>query len=157
MKDVCFTGHRNIQFGQYREKLYDTLDKLINDGSDMFYAGGAAGFDTLAAQTVLDLKVMYPWISLVLVLPCPPEEQTALFHDSQRDVYYDIFRSADSIEVVSPHYTADCMKRRNQALVDRAEICVCCYNPALFKSGTGQTVRMAEKKGIGIINLFEDE
>ena len=156
MRDVCFTGHRNIKKEQYHEKLHDTLEELINAGSDMFYAGGAAGFDTLAAQTVLELKVMYPWITLVLILPCSPEEQSAMFPDFQRDVYYDILRSADRVELVSPHYTADCMKKRNQALIDRAEICVCCYNEHLYKSGTGQTVRMAEKKGITVINLYEE-
>ena len=41
----------------------------------MFYgAGGALGFDTLAAQTVLDMKKEYPQLRLILVLPC--EDQT---------------------------------------------------------------------------------
>lgn len=35
-----------------------------------FGAGGALGFDTLAAQTVLELKKKYPDIRLILVLPC---------------------------------------------------------------------------------------
>ena len=40
-----------------------------NSGYLYFGAGGALGFDTLAAQTVLDLKKDYPQIKLILVLP----------------------------------------------------------------------------------------
>ena len=156
MKDVSFTGHRNIDIDKYRPILRETLEELILDGSDMFYAGGATGFDTLAAQTVIELKPLYPWISLVLILPCSPEEQVSHFSAVQRDEYYEILRGADRTVTVSDHYTPDCMKKRNMELIDRAEICVCCYNERLFKSGTGQTVRMALNKGIRVINLYKE-
>lgn len=35
-----------------------------------FGAGGALGFDTLAAQCVLSLRKRYSHIKLILVLPC---------------------------------------------------------------------------------------
>lgn len=48
------------------------------------------------------------------------------------------------------------MKARNARLVELAsDYCICYWNPKNFRSGTGQTVRMAQKKGIEIINLFE--
>ncbi|MBQ9383675.1 MAG: DUF1273 family protein [Ruminiclostridium sp.] len=156
MKDVSFTGHRHIDTNKYRPILTQTLEELILDGSDMFYAGGAMGFDTLAAQTVIELKASYPWITLVLLLPCPPEEQASRFTEYQRDEYYEILRNADRSVTISPHYAADCMKKRNMELINRAEICVCCYNESLFKSGTGQTVRMAVNKGIQVINLYKE-
>ena len=155
MNNVSFTGHREIDADALREPLYATLEELIEKGSDMFFAGGAAGFDTLAALTVLDLKTLYPWISLVLVLPCSPEEQTRSFTRELRDTYFDILHSADSVEYISDHFTKECMKQRNQRLIDHADICVCCYDERRLASGTGQTVRMAEKKRIRIINLFE--
>jgi len=155
MDNVSFTGHREINADAIKEPLYATLEELINNGSDMFFTGGAAGFDTLAALTVLDLRVTYPWISLSLILPCSPEEQTRSFTRELRDTYYDILRSADKVEYVCEHYTRDCMKQRNQRLIDCADICVCCYDERKSASGTGQTVRMAEKKGIRIINLYD--
>ena len=155
MNNVCFTGHRDIHSDNIEKTLYSTLESLIESGSDCFYAGGAAGFDTLAADTVLSLRSLYPWVSLILVLPCSAEEQTRSFSYELREKYYDILHSADKVEYISDHYFDGCMKLRNQRLVDCADICVCCYDERRSMSGTGQTVRMAQKKGIEIINLFE--
>ncbi len=51
------------------------------------------------------------------------------------------------------------MKIRNAKLIELADVCVCYYNLSQYASGTGQTVRMAQKKEIKIINiatLFEN-
>ena len=71
-KSVCFTGHRKIpaeQLNYITLNLKTLVIKLINDGFTDFYAGGALGFDALAAQTVLMLREYYPNIKLILVLP----------------------------------------------------------------------------------------
>ena len=84
-----------------------------------------------------------------MLLPCPADEQIKGWNSEQGSRYHKILEAADSIEVVSEHYTRDCMKKRNERLVELADCCICyCSNP---KSGTGQTVRMAENKGIPII------
>lgn len=157
MSAVSFTGHRQISFGAVRPALRRTLQDLIENGADTFYAGGAWGFDTLAAQTVLSLRLTYPHIKLGLVLPCPPDEHSSTFTPRQRKLYYDILRAADSVECVSESYTKDCMRLRNARLTELADICVCCYDERRSATGTGQTVRMAEKKGIEIINIFNKE
>ncbi len=72
-KTACFTGHRQIASEQQRvvaERLKRTVEKLILNGYCYFGAGGALGFDTLAAECVLYLKKQYPQIKLILVLPC---------------------------------------------------------------------------------------
>ena len=53
----CFTGHRNIHPGeikkteeQIRLKVFDLIDK----GVRTFYVGGALGFDTLAAEVLME-------------------------------------------------------------------------------------------------------
>jgi hypothetical protein len=55
-KTCCFTGHRKIPplaaLGLKR-KLEKTLKEKIEQGYLYFGAGGALGFDTLAAQTVI--------------------------------------------------------------------------------------------------------
>lgn len=76
MKNItcCFTGHRRIPLSKRKavvQRLKTELSALINNGYQFFMAGGALGFDTIAAQTVLDLKEKYPHIKLILVLPCP--------------------------------------------------------------------------------------
>jgi len=73
----CFTGHRNIQSDELpriQKQLESELEKLINQGVKNFCAGGALGFDTIAALAVIKSKKEFPHVRLVLVLPC--KEQT---------------------------------------------------------------------------------
>ena len=72
-KTVCFTGHRELpadDLPKISKRLEDALATLIEQGYRYFGAGGALGFDTLAAQAVLRLRERYPQIRLILVLPC---------------------------------------------------------------------------------------
>ena len=72
----CFTGHRKIPPEQYdciAERLRAEIITLIQNGITFFGAGGALGFDTLAALTVLSLQKEHPRIRLILVLPCPTQ------------------------------------------------------------------------------------
>ena len=72
-RTACFTGHRELpadDLPEISKRLEDTLVKLIEQGYRYFGAGGALGFDTLAAQVVLRLRERYPQIRLILVLPC---------------------------------------------------------------------------------------
>lgn len=97
-KTCCFTGHRQIP-AEYlpaiSEKLRDTLIFYIEQGYQYFGAGGALGFDTLAAQTVLHLKQRYPCIKLILVLPC--KDQAAKWRASDVKEYERIKSHADKI------------------------------------------------------------
>lgn len=71
-RTACFTGHRELptdDLPEISKRLEDTLVKLIEQGYRYFGAGGALGFDTLAAQVVLRLRERYPQIRLILVLP----------------------------------------------------------------------------------------
>ena len=84
----CFTGHRKIpqkKYVQIQEKLKDEIVTAIQNGYNFFYAGGAIGFDTMAAQAVLELKAQYPHIKLILVLPCV--NQTDDWEQSDIDEY----------------------------------------------------------------------
>ena len=154
IRSVCFTGHRQISFSPVlNTRLRKTLEELIGNGVVDFYVGGALGWDMLCARVVLSLRSGHPEIQLHVILPCPPEEQSARWSLADRKVFNEILKQAASVEVLSQHYYDGCMKKRNLRLVEEADCCVCYYNPAHYASGTGQTVRLAEKKGIRIINL----
>ena len=156
MKSVCFTGHRNVKVtNELIASLNKTLTDLIENGVVTFVAGGARGFDAVASGMVLKLREIYPYIKLHLVLPCTPEEQTAKWNDNHKAEYQKILKAADKIEYISEHYYDGCMKVRNARLVELADCCVCYYYNNRIRSGTGQTVRMANDKGIRIINLAE--
>ena len=70
MKNACcFTGHRIIpadEFALLQMKLLKAVEMLIQYGYFVFYVGGALGFDTLAAQTVILLKEKYSFIKLII-------------------------------------------------------------------------------------------
>ena len=158
-KSVCFTGHRTIAEDKEKlsARLYALLERLVTEKKVTdFYTGGAVGWDALAALTVLKLRESYPEVKLHLVLPCPFEEQSAKWNEAQKEEHKHIASLADTKEFTSEHLGKNAMKIRNARLVELAsDYCICYWNPKHYRSGTGQTVRMAQKKGIEVINLFE--
>ena len=152
-KVACFSGHRRLPQNceELRAKLKKEIVSLIERGVVFFGAGGALGFDMLAEETVLQLKEDYPHIRLVLVLPCPPEQQTLKWNADQRQRYYDILERADQVRVLSPQYTGDCMLARNRRLVDNSAYLVCYLRER--RGGTAYTVGYASRQGLQIIRL----
>lgn len=151
---VCFTGHRKIppeQVGTLSQRLKRTLIELIENGALYFGAGGALGFDTLAAQAVLDLRCEYPQIKLILVLPCL--SQTRGWAAQDIEIYNDIKSKADKVVYTSQEYTKGCMHKRNRHLVDNSSICVCYLTES--SGGTAYTVDYAHKNNLTVINLGE--
>jgi uncharacterized phage-like protein YoqJ len=151
-KTCCFTGHRKIPpltaLGLKR-KLEKTLKEKIEQGYLYFGAGGALGFDTLAAQAVIKLRQSYPDIKLILVLPC--ENQDARWREQDRELYRDILQKADKVTYVQKDYTYDCMHKRNRRLVDCSSLCICYLTERT--GGTAYTVDYAHKNGLDVINL----
>lgn len=153
-KTACFTGHRKISESE-RTRIVDELkaivEKLINDGYSCFCAGGALGFDTLAAQTVLNLKKEYPEIKLILVLPC--YTQTRGWNAENISIYNHIKSHADDVKYVSENYFNGCMQKRNRCLVDSSSVCICYLTKEI--GGTFYTVNYAKKNELRIFNIAE--
>ena len=150
---ACFSGHRKLptNCNNLRANLKKEIIGLIERGVVFFGAGGALGFDMLAEETILQLKTQYPHIKLILVLPCPPEQQTLKWNSEQRQKYYDILNKADKVKILSPRYTNDCMSARNRHLVDNSAYLVCYLRKQL--GGTAYTVDYAEKQRLEIIRI----
>ena len=151
---VCFTGHRKIppeQVDALTRQLKSTLIQLISDGYRYFGAGGALGYDTLAAQSVLELKTQYPDVKLILVLPCL--SQTRGWSARDIEIYEDIKNKADKVVYTSQEYTKGCMHKRNRHLVDNSSVCVCYLTEST--GGTAYTVDYAHKNNLTVINLGE--
>lgn len=158
-KSACFTGHRTIKtdMNSFSALLLSVIEQMITDRNITdYYAGGAYGFDAMVSLSVLRIKEKYPQVRLHLILPCSNEEQTEGWNTKRKAEFDKILGLADSVEYVSKHKNMTCMKERNARLVELAsDYCICYWNLKDFRSGTGQTVRMAQKKGIEVINLFE--
>ncbi len=146
----CFTGHRIIAFDD-REKIEkdmrQVMEALIEGGVTRFICGGALGFDTLAALSVLKLKETFPHITLSLALPC--RDQAARWTEKQRKLYEDILMKADHTDYMFDHYVQGCMQMRNRFMVDNADICIAYYTGR--PGGTRQTVNYAKEKSVRLI------
>lgn len=153
-KTCCFTGHRILpkeEREQIRARLARAIRNLYEEGYRHFVAGGALGFDTVAAETVLAFRRHYPDITLTLMLPCA--DQDTKWSSEQKAVYEKQKKEADEVICLSQHYYDGCMQKRNQAMVDASSACIA-YMTRL-RSGAGQTVRMAHAAGLRVINTFE--
>ena len=150
---ICmFTGHRDIR-AEHVTLLTEWLDKtvegLIAEGYTDFCAGGAIGFDTLAALKVIEKKEKYGFIKLHLFLPC--RDQDARWNENYRRAYRYVMSKADSIRYVSESYNRGCMHKRNREMVKAADVCIayCVTN----EGGTYYTVNQAKEKGIRVIEF----
>lgn len=155
-RTCCFTGHRAIpewQRDSISVALRVTIRTLIQNGYQYFGAGGALGFDTMAAQMVLSLKSEFPNIKLILVLPC--KNQTDRWRENDRAIYEEIKAQADKVVYITESYTSDCMMRRNRHLVDYSSVCVCYLTRK--QDGTAYTVDYAHHKGVRVINLAQKQ
>lgn len=151
-RTACFTGHRTIPFLQRRKiekRTEEALIEAIKQGYQFFGAGGALGFDTLAAQTVLRLRKTYPQIKLILVLPCL--SQTRGWRPEDIAEYERIKAAADKVVYTSQEYTRDCMFKRNRHLVDNSSLCIAYLTENT--GGTAYTVDYARSKGLIIRNV----
>lgn len=152
-KVACFSGHRKLpqDCTELQTNLEKAITELIEREVVVFGNGGAVGVDALAATTVLKLKEKFPHIRLVMVLPCPPEQQSLKWNDDQKKRYYEILGQADKVRILSPQYTDDCMLERNRHMVDCSAYLVCYLRE--HSGGTFYTVNYAERNGLEILRL----
>jgi len=150
----CFTGHRHLSVSD--EILSARLEKqiidLIEQGIIYYGAGGALGFDTIAALTVIKLRNQYSNIKLILVLPC--KDQTKGWNDNDISVYNYILSQANKVVYTSESYYPGCMHKRNRHLVDNSSHCICYMEKD--SGGTAYTVSYARDSGLTVYNLAEN-
>ena len=161
MKTCAFTGHRpqSLPFGfdennigcvRLKEKLREQiLFKIENEGVRRFLSGMALGTDLFAAKIVIQLRESYPDISLFAIIPCA--SQPSKWSSFQQERYKNVLRLCEHAIVLQKEYTSNCMRKRNEYLIDHADCIIAVWDGSL--SGTGQTVQLAKQKGISITAL----
>lgn len=149
-KTCCFTGHREIsekELVEVRAKTKEEITALIESGVICFVAGGATGFDTLAAEIVLEVKKLYPHVKLILVLPCANQDRG--WGEEDRAKYNYIKSKADEVKILSQNYYRGCMHVRNRHMVDNSGYCICYQRKPT--GGTAYTVNYAIKNNLHMI------
>ena len=154
IKSVCFTGHREIEPAAARlipALLKSAIKDAISRGATRFLAGGAMGFDTIAALCVLELKQEFPNITLELILPCTNQAQK--WSERNRLVYDMIIERADRVEYLHQSYTPSCMHDRNRRLVEEADLVIAYLVHS--GGGTAYTVAYALQNDKELINVYD--
>ena len=157
LRTCFFTGHRKLANNKVdiiKEKLAENIEKLIIEYDvKNFIAGGALGFDTVAAEAVIEMRKKYPHIKLILYIPC--YGQSKKWTDNQKYKYRIILAKADEvIYVTEKGYSEECMQLRNMKMIRDSSFCIAfCI---LSNSGTGLTLRNAEAVGIDIVNIADE-
>ena len=161
-RGCCFTGHRPNALpdaGIERKPGMRALDELlsraveraVSDGFTEFYAGGALGFDTLAAEAVLRVRQSDSSVSLHLALP--GLDQTEGWSENQLLRYEQIRVGASEVWYSAERCSPASMQKRNRYLVDHASRCVAYLRR--MKGGTLYTVNYALDSGVEVDNLAE--
>jgi len=148
---VCFTGHRalNHQDENLVRQLWPLLEELYRRGYRDFLCGGALGFDTVAAEYVVQLRNKHPDVRLIFCLPCADQSSRWKRADCSR--YERLLYLSDETRVLSPGYYDGCMQVRNAYMVDRSYLCVAYM--ARLHGGTLSTVRYAITQDVPVINI----
>lgn len=149
---VCISGHRpeklpkGVPLRMIQSLLYSEISKAVAEGAETFYCGMARGVDLWAADIILHLRKQYPQVKLICVLP---------FRDRIRhlrgDVRYHVMtvlNAADEVVALSEQYYRGCYRDRNAYMVQHSQWLIAVIGDR--QSGTGQTVRMAERAGLSL-------
>ena len=151
----CFTGHRNIRPGeikQIEERVRREVLDLIEKGVNTFYVGGAMGFDTLAAEVLLDLlSKENADIRIVSALPFPDWRDG--WPDGEKQRQERIIRESDEVFYAARVHSRNAYLRRDREMVDRSGVCIAYCTRA--SGGTAYTVRYAMKNGLQVVNVAD--
>lgn len=156
-KTICFSGHRPEKLpglgddyspltSVLKSLLFKEISLSLQEGYNCFITGLARGIDNWAADIIIDFKLHGNNIKLICVMPHKNYGTNWKGFDKWNLSH--ILEKADEVITISESYSRFCMKERNFYMVDHSDKLI-----ALLKnerSGTGQTVRYAKKKGLEV-------
>lgn len=154
---VCFSGHRPEKLPDGGDMsspavravisiVYSEIEKRIADGANVFITGMSRGVDLWAGEITAEMKCSGKPIKLVAAMPY--RGFTDSFTGREKWAAGFIMSNADAVYNICETYERDCMKKRNQFMVDHSSALIAVCKDS--RSGTGQTIRMAQKKGIDV-------
>ncbi len=163
-KTVCFSGHRqeklpdkgdtnSLKMKGILSMLYFEIHNSIEEGYDTFIVGGSRGIDLIAAEFVYQFIHQGKNIRLVVAMPYP--DFGSNFKGGDLYMRGNALAEAECVINVSERYSDGCFSKRNKFMIDHSSRLIAVVSD--WKSGTGQTIRYAEKAGLDtkIINAAD--
>lgn len=153
---LAFTGHRpeKLPWGDDEDdprcaalkiQILNAVRAAAGEGYDTFLCGMARGCDFYFAEAVLALG-----LRLEAYLPCPSQADRWREPDRQRQTR--LLMQCDAVYMLEPRYSAGCMLRRNQRMVDNCSALLTVYDGS--PGGTGATVDYALRRGREVRGLW---
>ncbi|MBR1822810.1 MAG: DUF1273 family protein [Ruminococcus sp.] len=170
-RTVCITGHReksivpflddpeyiHLTRSAVRLMLYRYIDMALEKGYTDFFSGLADGTDLWAAEYILIKKHKDPNIRLIGAMPFL--KHSRFFSNESRSRLCDVEKGADCLILINsdPNIvygktsglgkSPDLYKDRNYFMVDNSAAVLAFFDERNPRSGTGQTVGYALRKG----------
>ncbi len=156
---ACFTGHRSqkLPWGinekdkrciAMKVELRFEIEKAIQRGYKTFLCGMALGFDTICAETVLDLKEKYDNIKIIGALPCKTQDRN--WTNKNKERYRNLLARLDGVRCLYDDYIGrECMFERNRYMVNNSSLMIALFNEVT--GGTKSTIDYAKRQGLEIV------
>ena len=140
-----FFGHRNCSEG-VKSEIFAVLQKLINEGVNVFYVGTHGNFDFYALSVLRKMKELHPQITYMVVLAYMPSESTNFPYDEEETVF------PEGIEKAPKRFA---ISYRNRWMLKKSDYVVA-YVTHTY-GGAASFVKKAMTAGKTVINLAENE
>ena len=156
-KKTCFIGHRYIyNYTKIREKLYNIVEKEIKNGCKFFTMGTHGEFDEMALSVCRELRKIYTDIEIEVVITSfktiePIIDHDPIFGDEKYIPYSDVKTTMYDIE--EEHYKRKIVVS-NQQMIDNCDTLICYVNPTKTYGGAILAYKYAKKKGLQLVNLY---
>ncbi len=164
---ACISGHRDIpadrdmpcSTASAKLLIEHYIDCAVREGYRVFISGLAEGTDLWAADYIVRISGAVRDIKLVGVMPCLrhaerfSQESRRCLARAERAAFrlYTTCDEANAVYSAKQAKYRDIYRSRNYFMVDNSSALLGFYDPGLrSRSGTGQTVRYAQKKHLDI-------
>lgn len=157
-KKICFIGHRHIyNYKEIREKLYNIVEEEIKNGCKFFTMGTHGEFDEMALSVCRKLRKVYTDIEIEIVITSfktiePIIDHDPIFGNEKYIPYSDVKTIMYDIE--EEHYKRKIVKS-NQQMIDNCDTLICYVNTTRIYGGAILAYKYAKKKGLQIVNLYQ--
>lgn len=156
----CFTGHRENKLPwrgnesdarcvALKKEIGRAIERAYLSGIRHFICGMATGCDFYFAEAVLALRDKLPGITLEAAIPHVGQAES--WNSAHQKRHEAIREQCDYETVVAKSYTPDCMKRRNEYMVDHSALVIAAYSGSA--GGTRNTMLYALRQNVELYEI----
>lgn len=157
---TTFIGHRDVYIHdtKLKDRLLNAIREEINNGCLDFVMGAHGNFDSMALSACRNLRTEFKNLEIEVVITSlnqiNPEIEVDQFGTTKYIPYSDVKTSMYEIE---EEYFKKRIISSNKQMIDTCDTIICYVNPNKNYGGARIALKYAQKKGLKIINLYQDE